>query len=440
MQSFNLTRRRFLTAVGAAGALAAGGFRAPRARACPNLDDYDPLQNARQLASGINAFGHDLHRRLLKDTKDGTFFSPFSLEAALAMTAAGARGKTLEEMENVLHLPYEPHPAFGQLIDSLTKGVRPLKRDPESSDKTPKPTKRAYELTVANAIWAMKGFPWRKEFLDLTRTHYGSGVVETDFRKPDAARALINAWVETETKKRIKDLIPDGVLSPLTRMVLTNAVYFKGTWRYQFDKKTTKDAPFYRADGTKADVPLMALTGTFNYGEFDIGITRKRNPAQVIELPYSGDELSMLVILPEGGRASDLLVEALNGKTLANVAMKPEKVNVFLPRFKAETSYSLKPALIDLGMKEAFNNADFSGMHTSDEHLFITHVLHKAFVDVNEEGTEAAAATAVVVGREAVSARPEPKEFRADRPFVFAIRDNATGTLLFLGRYSGPAK
>lgn len=439
MNPSNLTRRRFLTLAGATGALAAGGVFAPRARAC-----LPPLMDARDLATGINAFGHDLHRQLLKNAKGSTFFSPYSIETALGMTSGGAKGKTLAEMQKTLHLPDDPHTAFGQLMNHL-KGRMFLNktRDPKvpgplPDGLVPNPIKRPYELTTANAIWAMKDYPWRKEFLELTRKHYGSGVVETDFRKPGAARTQINAWVEDETKKKIRNLIPPGALSTLTRMVLANAIYFKGNWQYQFEKKNTQNAPFLLADGKKAEVPLMAQSGTFNYGEFDIGVTRKENPAQVIELPYAGNELSMLVFLPQQADASDWLIEALTNKFVSGIAMKPEKVNVFLPRFKAETEYSLRGPLTDLGMKAAFNDADFTGMHTGDEHLFITHVLHKAFVDVNEEGTEAAAATVVVLGREVVNAKPEPKEFRADRPFVFAIRDNATDCLLFLGRFTGP--
>ncbi|VTS03130.1 Serine protease inhibitor serpin-like protein OS=Thermococcus sp. (strain CGMCC 1.5172 / 4557) GN=GQS_06270 PE=3 SV=1: Serpin [Gemmata massiliana] len=434
MHPSHITRRRFLTA---ASALTAGGLFGSRLRACPNLGGEDPLREAKELAAGINAFGHELHRRLAKG--DGsTFFSPFSIEAALGMTSAGAKGKTLEEMQKTLHLPTDPHPAFGALIAHLNRPTRPL---PSRAEQPSGPfTKRGYELNVANAIWAMKDYPWRKEFMDLTRKHYGSGVVETDFRKPNESRQRINSWVEKETQKRIKNLIPDGVLSPLTRMVLTNAIYFKSAWLHRFAKENTKDAPFTRGDGTKVDVPLMAQTGRFEYGEFDLGLTRASNPVQVLELPYTNNELSMLVFLPKGATTVEHIVTALTSKTVTNVAMKLQTVNVFLPRFKIETEYSLNAALIDLGMKAAFRDADFTGMHTSDEHLFITHVLHKAFVDVDEEGTEAAAATAVILGREIVSANPQPKEFRADRPFVFAIRDNTTNATLFLGRYCGPAK
>ena len=449
----HLSRRRFLSLSGAAAA--AGLFARIGANACPVLDPIDPMADAKELAKAINAFAIDLHTRLARDEKDSLFFSPFSIETALAMTSAGARGETLAEMQKTLHLPADPHAAFGQLLNHLNgpapiwlplpEGKPQLPRLPDPSPPSVKPDvpplvpiKRGYELTVANAIWAMKDYPWRKEFLDLTRRHYGAGLVETDFAKSEAARRQINAWVEKETKEKIKDLIPEGVLDHLTRMVLTNAIYFKGTWQYTFDKKNTADAAFTRTDNTKADVPMMSLTNKLNYGKTHLG-GRSGLGVQILELPYSGKELSMLVFLPEKGRSVDLIVPRITGQMLSDPMLAPTEVTVFLPRFKAESSLSLQPALMDLGMKAAFNKADFHGMHTSDEYLFISHVLHKAFVEVNEEGTEAAAATAVVVKLDSAIKEPEPV-FRADRPFVFAIRDNKTGAALFLGRYSGPAK
>ena len=419
MHPVPLSRRKFLALSGAA---TAGSLLAPFGAACAKPGDPNPTNGAKELAGAVNAFANELHARLTKDEKGDLFFSPFSIETALAMTSAGARGETLKEMQKTLHLPADPHANFGALLSHLN-GAGPDK-------------KRGYELTTANAIWAMKGYPWRKEFLELTRKHYGAGTIEVDFAESEAARRRINDWVEKETKDKIKELIPDGVITALTRMVLANAIYFKGTWQTKFDKKYTNDAPFTRADGTKADVPLMHLTGEFNYGEMHVG-GRSGLAVQMLELPYAGKELSMLVILPEKKRSVDLIAARLTAQTLAEPPLAPLKVKVFLPRFKCESSFSLKPVLTDLGMKQAFDPkaADFFGMHTGQERLFISHVLHKAFVDVNEEGTEAAAATAVVV-----QFKSEPKEtvFRADRPFVFAIRDNKTGAALFLGRYSGP--
>jgi serpin B len=432
MHRSTLSRRAFLSLSGAAGAGALAANLFPSfARAC--LPPIDPMREAKTLAAGINAFAHDLHARLAKVEKGDLFFSPFSIEAALAMTAAGAKGDTLDEMRKTLHLPTDPHAAFGTLINHLNSAGR---------DKL-----RPYELTVANAIWAQKGFPWHKEFTELTQKHYGSGLTDVNFAEPEAARKLINEWVEKATKEKIKNLIGPNVLDALTRMVLVNAIYFKGTWLYQFDKKHTKEAPFTRADGTKADVPLMAQTATLNYCEssmFAISagerqVTRAGEKVQVLELPYAGKELSMLVFLPETATGTDWLAEWITPDRLARIDLERTEVRVSLPRFKVETEYSLKPALMDLGMKTAFGpESDFTGMSPRGKDLYISHVLHKAFVDVNEEGTEAAAATAVVVKLR--SEPPEPKVFRADRPFVFAIRDNETNAMLFLGRYTGPAK
>jgi serpin B len=418
MHTSNLNRRRFLSLSGAAAALALPGF-SRIARGCPVLD-LPPADEAARLANAVNAFAADLHPRL-GTVKDTLFFSPLSISTALAMTSAGAKGKTLEEMQKVLHLPAEPHAAFGSLNAANTRFFKA----------------RAYELSIANAIWVMKGYPWNTEFMDLTRKHYGAGVVEVDFAESEAARKRINAWVEKETRNKIKDLIGSGVLNALTRMVLVNAIYFKGNWQLKFDPKQTKDAPFTLADGAKATVPLMNQTAEFGYGEFEMFDRCGSEKVQMLELPYSGGDLSMMVYLPEAPDGAARLADWLHGNELSKPELTKQKVNVFLPRFKAETSYSLKSVLMDLGMKAPFGVADFTGMSPHGKDLFISDVLHKAFVDVNEEGTEAAAATGVII-KERVSAPKEPVTFRADRPFVFTIRDNKTGAILFMGRYSGP--
>jgi serpin B len=413
MHTSRLSRRRFLALSGTALALPALNLQSLQAEAT----------DMKELAKAINKFAGSLHARLGEQEKGSLFFSPFSVETALAMTSAGARGPTLEEMQKTLHLPADPHPAFAELLKHLNA---------TGTDK-----KRGCELTTANAIWAMQGYPWRKEFIQLTTKNYGAGVIEVDFAESEQARKRINDWVEKETKEKIKELIPAGVISALTRMVLTNAIYFKGNWAIQFDKKKTKDAPFHRADRTKADVPLMQQTGMFNHGQFTMYVQRSGEEVQVLELPYAGNELSMQIFLPKDPGGAGRLAQWLGDGNFVQTELKKQRVRVSLPRFKAESNLSLKPVLMELGMKAAFSDrtADFSGMHTGREKLFISHVLHKAFVDVNEEGTEAAAATAVVV--EARSA-PQVTEFRADRPFVFVIRDNKTGTALFMGRYSGP--
>jgi len=409
-----LSRRNFLALSGAA---LATSFRNPLSAARP------PVTALGKLVAGNTEFALDMYRELAKE-KGNIGFSPFSISAALAMTSAGAMGTTLEEMQKTLHFPADPHGTFGDLLGFV--------------NGTGASEKRKHELAVVNAIWATKGYPWRKEFMDITKKSYGAGVKDTDFGDPATARKQINDWVEKETKEKIKDLIPEGMLRPLTRMVLTNAVYFKGGWAEKFEKNATKNAPFMLATGNKADVPLMTQTGQYAYGEFSVTVKSGTEKVQVLELPYLGTKASMLVFLPITHTGADALAQGLTAKHFESGSLKERRVDVFLPRFKVESGFSLKPALEALGMKAAFSDtaADFTGMHTGKEVLYIGAVQHKTFVDVNEEGTEAAGATAVEVSTK--SAPPESVEFRADRPFVYAIRDNTTDSVLFLGRYSGP--
>jgi serpin B len=385
------------------------------------------MKPQKDAAAAVNGFAAELFPRLagMSDTKASSqFFSPFSIAAALAMTSAGARGQTLEEMRKVLHLPNDPHPAFAALTNRLNA---------TGLDKL-----RLYQLSVANAIWAQKGYPWSTDFMALTRKYYRAGVVEVDFAEREPARKRINDWVEKETREKIKDLVPSGSITALTRMVLANAIYFKSKWLYQFDAKKTTDAAFTRDDGTEANVPLMTLTARLNYGETLIG-RRCAQPIRMLELPYTGKELSMIIYLPERPNGTAHIAGAIAATASEKTVLKPTEVKVFLPRFKAESTFALRSTLMEMGMKSAFGNADFTGMSPNGKELYISEVLHKAFVDVKEEGTEAAAATAVILKERIISAPPEPIEFRADRPFAFAIRENATGAMLFLGSYSGPS-
>jgi serpin B len=404
-----LSRRQFLALSGAA---AASGLLGSRARA----DSPKPADRA-MLTAGNTAFALDLYAQLRKD-RGNLFLSPFSISTALAMTAVGAKGQTLDQMRKVLHLPENPHPAFGELVRTINAtGLDIL---------------RGYELTTANALWGQKGVPWQPEFTALTHKFYGAGLNEVDFIDSEAARKIINDWVAAQTKEKIKDLIPAGILDRDTRMVLTNAIYFKSAWFYPFNKAATQTQPFMLADGTKVDVPLMTQTEGFSYAEDE--------SAQVLELPYSRGELSMVIFLP---RAADGLAKLEAGLTADKLAgwekaVKHAEVRVSLPRFRTEQEFKLADVLKAMGMTSAFERgkADFSGMTTA-ERLFIAAVLHKAFVDVHEEGTEAAAATAVIMAR-AAAPPAKPKVFRADHPFVYLIRENKTKSVLFMGRLENP--
>ncbi|MCY3017687.1 MAG: serpin family protein [Planctomycetota bacterium] len=369
-----------------------------------------------------NSFAADLYARLAAQPGN-LFFSPNSIETALAMTCAGARGETAAQMAKVLHLPAKDdalHKHFGAFLKEL------------NADKGADGKPRSFQLSAANALWGQKGYAFLPEFLDLTKTCYGAGLSELDFRtNAEGARQTINAWVEKETKDKIKDLIAPGVLSSMTRLVLTNAVYFKGTWADQFQPAATKDQPFLLGGAEQVDCPMMHRKGGYGYKEGD--------GFMALQLPYQGGELSMIVLLPN---AMDGLPKLEKDLTSANLAawlrgFQHGDVAVTLPRFKVTAAFMLGDALQALGMSDAFTAAaaDFSGMDGKRD-FSISAVIHKAFVDVNEEGTEAAAATAVVMkGR---AAPQQPKVFRADHPFVFLIRHETSGAILFMGRLANP--
>ncbi len=374
------------------------------------------------VVGGNNEFGFELYRKLAGGGEEGKgknlFFSPYSVSAALAMTWAGARGETAEQMRDVLNFSLEQeklHPAFAKLVEQMNEGGG----------------KGLYELSVANSLWGQEGYKFRDEFVGLLKESYGAGLEKVDFiGRTEEARKRINEWVEDRTKEKIKDLLKPGVLDTNTRLVLANAIYFKGEWLTQFEKRDTQDAPFFVEPEKKVTVPMMYVKKEFGYGEMDLG--------QVLEMPYKGEALSMVVILPGEGNLKRV-EEQLTAENVGQWLEKTRKreVEVYVPRFKLTREFELAKILAAMGMPDAFTpeKADFSGMAESRE-LFISNVIHKAFVDVNEEGTEAAAATGVVVGITSVG--PATPVFRADRPFVFLIRDKGSGSVLFMGRVVSP--
>jgi serine protease inhibitor len=389
--------------------------------ATPTIAADKPAKNP--VAEGNTQFATELYSKL-SSQKGNLFVSPFSISTALGMTSAGAKGKTLDEMNQTLHLPAvqaETHAGFAALIKTLNA---------EGTD----PAKRGYELSVANALWGQKGADWQPTFLETTGKNYGAGLRELDFMRTEAARQTINQWVEQQTKDKIKDLIKEGVLQPDTQLVLTNAIYFKGSWAIEFNKKATKDEPFFIDGSKEAKTAMMHISSGYRYHE-EAGF-------QALELPYKGKELSMVIFLP---RKKDGLAEfektlsaARLNEWLGKLRME-ETVIVTLPKFKMTSEFSLSKTLSEMGMKLLFSDgADLSAMNGKGG-LFVSDAIHKAFVDVNEEGTEAAAATAIVV--RPTSARIDPKPtpvFKADHPFFFAIRDQRTGSVLFVGRVTDP--
>lgn len=366
-----------------------------------------------------NKFAFDLYARL-KEADGNLFFSPYSVSTALAMTYAGARGNTEAQMADVLHfvLTQESlHPAFSTLMQNF-------KADSEKS---------GFEFSIANALWGQEGYKFHQAFINITKSYYEAGFKEVDFVKnTESTRQTINKWVEEKTKDKIKELIKPGILTEFTRLVLTNAIYFKGRWVSQFEKKNTTPRQFELTTGEKVEVPMMSQTKEFRYFENEI--------AQVLEMPYKGNRLSMVIFLPKekkGIRELEDLFKAENIKDWL-LELRKQEVIALLPRFKMTSGLFLEEALQSLGMTDAFDSklADFSGMTSDPVGLYISRVIHKAFVDVNEEGTEAAAATAVVM---TLRGMPEPKPvFRADRPFIFIIRDMRSGSILFVGRVMDP--
>ena len=373
------------------------------------------------VVGGNNRFALDLYARLRTEQSGNLFFSPSSISTALAMTYAGARGDTESEMAKVLHftLPQDKlHPGFASLNKTLDGNGE----------------KRGYRLHGANRLWGQQGYGFLPEFLTITRTHYDAELAEVDFvRETEQARQQINTWVEKQTQDKIKDLIPPGIIDALTRLVLTNAIYFKGDWTKPFDNKVTKDASFQVTSQQRTDVPMMHQQGDFRYWAGD-GL-------KILELPYGRGELSMLVLLPDETEGLPDLEARLTAENLGRWLMdvREQPVRVFLPQFKLTSQFRLDDTLKAMGMPLAFSffGADFSGM-TVTRDLFIWAVIHQAFVDVNEEGTEAAAATAVIMSLRGLAITRQPAEFRADHPFVFLIRDNRTGSILFLGRLMNP--
>jgi len=371
------------------------------------------------VVEGNTRFALDLYGQLSGE-KGNLFLSPYSISSALAMTYQGARGETAKEMKKTLAFSADDklHPGFLALNDQING----------SPDK-----KRGYQLSVANALWGQQNYPWNKDFLAAGEKFYGAGVKDVDFiGATEKARVAINDWVEQKTEKKIKDLLKPGILTVDTRMVLTNAIYFKGDWASQFKKDLTKDKAFRTADGKSENMPMMSQKGKFAYAE--------DQQVQVLRMPYVGKELEMVVVLP---KAVDGLARVEKGLTPNNLgrwleATRETTIEVTLPKFKVEKDFALKPVLSKMGMPTAFTRAaDFSGMATA-ERLEIADVIHKAFVDVNEEGTEAAAATAVVVTTKSLP--PPSPRFVADHPFLFLIRDTRNGSILFLGRLAEPTK
>jgi serpin B len=376
-----------------------------------------------KVSAGEVDFACDLIR-VLGEREGNLFFSPYSIAEAMALANDGAAGVTREEIARAVHLPSAAETRAG--LAELRDRLEFLRQ------------RGGFDLSVANRLWVMSGFALVTEYVQRAEKDFAAGIEDVNFAESAKAAAKINAWVARQTRERIKDLVSSDMLSRITRLVITNAIYFKAKWDSTFEKAATRDGAFHTAGG-KIKTALMHNLDRFNYAEF--AKTPDLPAVQALELAYSGYEVSMLVLLPEAGGIRKL-ESGISAAALSKMisAMKGEQVRVTLPRFSFEDAMSLREALRSLGAKAAFEaGADFSGISPKDA-IYISDVIHKTFVKVDEEGTEAAAATAVIMV--AGCAAPSPAkiyDFTADRPFLFLIRDRASGTILFAGRVAEPA-
>lgn len=384
----------------------------------PQSDDSDSTQEGiQQVVNANNQFAFDLYSELIKTEQENIFYSPYSISTALAMTYEGAKGTTADEMKSVFHFPEASilRPNSAAIYNSINDG------------------NKDYALDTGNALWVQQDFKFLPDYLDTVEKYYGGKAANVDFvKETEKSRQTINSFIEEQTREKIKDLIPQGILSPDTRLVLTNAIYFKGTWEWEFDKSDTREQDFKITPTNIVKSPMMFMEpkkATFNY--------LYNENLQILELPYKGDKLSMMILLPTkdlGSIEDNLTVENLESW---KSQMQEERLDaIHLPKFEFDTKYMMKNTLSALGMPTAFDSekADFSGMDEARD-LFIAAVIHQAYVKVDEEGTEAAAATAVVVG---VTSMPQLNIFNADHPFIFIIQQKDTGNILFMGRVNDP--
>jgi serpin B len=373
-----------------------------------------------------NRFAFDLYSHLAKDPKNAgsnLFFSPFSISSALAVTYEGARGSTSDEIRSVFHFP--------ENTSLLRRGYSTTITDINRQNAS-------YTLLTANALWAEKTYRFLPGYINTAQMYSSANTTNLDFiNDPDVSRTTINRWVEEKTRNTIKDLVPPGAISPMTRLVITDAVYFKGTWVSQFDKNKTRNADFRLSSGKSIPVPMMERTdedAVYPYAE--------TGTVHLIKIPYehgTGNELSMLILLPKNDdlAAAEKYLDPDKLSELQNSSAS-RRVMVYIPKFTLETKYSLGKTLTEMGMPTAFGDADFSGMDGT-KYLYIQEIIHQAYVEVNEEGTEAAAATAVIMrGKGAAPSEGSVPVFRADHPFIFLIQDNTSGNILFMGRVENP--
>jgi len=409
-----------IVVVAAVAAVTAGLFLYPFPPGQPPAadDTGSTPEGIQQVVDANNQFAFELYSELNKNQQGNVFYSPYSISAALAMTYEGARGDTASEMKSVFHFPESKilRPNFAAIYNSVNK---------KGKD---------YKLNTGNALWVQQNYSFLEEYLSTVESYYGGKAANVDFaRETEKSRQTINSFIEEQTNDKIKELIPLGYIDRGTKLVLTNAIYFKGTWEWEFDKSDTREQDFKITEEDVVKVPMMYMKNeetSFNY--VDTG------DLQILELPYKGGDISMLVLLPKGDMGS--IEASLSTEKLEEWKgqMQETKLDgIYLPKFEFDMKYlDMGGTLGALGMPTAFSlEADFSGM-TGDKGLVIKHVIHQAYVKVDEKGTEAAAATAVIMG---MMGKVGPRKvFKADHPFIFIIQERETGNILFMGNVVDP--
>ncbi len=379
------------------------------------LDDTGSTeQGIQEVVKANNQFALELYSKLNEDEEGNIFYSPYSIFSALAITYEGAGGQTAEEMESVFHFPEKSilRPNYAALFNSINR------------------ERTKYELRTANALWTHYDYTFIEDYTNRIESFYGGKATNVDFvSETEKSRQLINKYIEKQTKDNIKELIPPGSIDSMTRLVITNAIYFKGAWEWEFDESDTSEQEFTISSNNVVSTPMMYMDPEetkFNYANLE--------DLQILELPYKGDKISMLILLPKINL--DAIEPSFTAEKLYEYKDQMHETSldgIYLPKFEFDTKYFMKEALSSLGMPNAFEeNANFSGMTTA-EALHISRVIHQAYVKVDEEGTEAAAATAV-----GMFATSMPPIFSADHPFIFIIQDKETGNILFMGRVFDP--
>lgn len=407
--------------------------QADQGRISSTLHSSESAASLVSTVTGNSQFALDLFGTVAKNEKtENVFIAPYSVSSALAMTYAGSRNDTEKQMSSVLHFVGEQkdvHTSFKNLNSQIASS--------KNSD--------GFELRTANRLWGQQGFPFKPDFLATTKDNYGAGLQTLDFKaNVEGSRQAINKWVEDQTNQKIENLIPEGTLSSDARLVLTNAIYFLGQWAHQFEVKGTTKASFTNLDNQKVTVDMMHQTGYFKY------VNIAAQGLEALELPYmskSSKSASMIILLPKDSQTLSRISNNLTAEQIKTILsqMNRTHVSVAMPKFKIEGSFSLGEVLQTLGMTDAFaaDKADFRNMAElgADENLYISKVVHKTFLQVDEGGTEAAGATAVVMNYEATSFDPTPiVSFTMNKPFMLMIKDNATNSVLFMGRIADPTK